>query len=99
MKYFAFLKNKFFIVTIVFIVWVIFFAQYDLMSIKKQRQELNEMKEKIEYLHQEVVKLQNEKQLLENDSNTVERYAREKYFMKKDNEDVYMIDSLSKPKK
>ncbi|KXK41447.1 MAG: septum formation initiator [Bacteroidetes bacterium OLB11] len=66
---------------------------------KNQRQELNEMKEKIEYLHQEVEKQQNEKQLLENDSNTVERYAREKYFMKKDNEDIYMIDTLTKPEK
>ncbi|HMN32739.1 MAG TPA: septum formation initiator family protein [Chitinophagaceae bacterium] len=99
MKYFAFLKNKFFIVTIVFIVWVTFFAQYDILSVKNQRQELNEMKEKIEYLHQEVEKQQNEKQLLENDSNTVERYAREKYFMKKDNEDIYMIDTLTKPEK
>ncbi|MCC6447402.1 MAG: septum formation initiator family protein [Chitinophagaceae bacterium] len=85
--------------TIVFIVWVTFFAQYDILSVKNQRQELNEMKEKIEYLHQEVEKQQNEKQLLENDSNTVERYAREKYFMKKDNEDIYMIDTLTKPEK
>lgn len=91
-----FLKNKFFIVTALFLVWIIFFAEFDLMTFNKQREELKEMKEKIEYLTKEVEKLHKEKVGLKTDSSMIEKYAREKYFMKKSNEDVYMIDTVSK---
>jgi cell division protein FtsL len=87
------LKNKYLIITIIFIVWVLFFAQYDVISLRRQRAELKEMKSKIEFLEKEVSRLQMEKNALKTDSNTVEKYAREKYFMKTDNEDVYMLDT------
>lgn len=91
-----FLKNKYLIVTAIFLVWIIFFAEFDLMTFSKQREELKEMKDKIEYLTKEVEKLHNEKIGLKTDSSMIEKYAREKYFMKKSNEDVYMIDTVSK---
>lgn len=91
-----FLKNKYLIVTAIFLVWIIFFAEFDLMTFSKQREELKEMKEKIEYLNKEVEKLHKEKVGLKTDSSMIEKYAREKYFMKKSNEDVYMIDTVSK---
>lgn len=65
---------------------------------RKQKAELKEMNEKIEYLKKEVDRLQAEKNALKNDSSTVEKYAREKYFMKTDYEDVYMLDTnVAKP--
>lgn len=94
------LKNKFLLITVAFGIWVIFFAQYDIISLRKQKAELKEMNEKIDYLTKEVTRLQAEKEALKNDTATVEKYAREKYFMKSDNEDVYMLDtSYSKVKK
>ncbi len=87
------LKNKFLIITVIFGVWVFFFAQYDIISLRKQKAELKEMNEKIDYLKKEVERLQAEKYALRNDTATVEKYAREKYFMKSDNEDVYMLDT------
>lgn len=89
------LKNKFFIVTIVFVIWVVFFAQYDIISLRNQQAELKEMNEKINYLEKEVDRLRIEKESLKNDPKTVEKYAREKYFMKADNEDVFMLDTIS----
>ncbi len=91
-----FLKNKYLIVTAIFLVWIIFFAEFDLITFSKQREELKEMKEKIEYLNKEVNNLHNEKVGLKTDSSMIEKYAREKYFMKKSNEDVFMIDTVSK---
>lgn len=90
------LKNKYFLVSIGFLVWIIFFAEYDLVSQYKQRKELKEMKEKIIYLEGEISKLQAEKNAIRTDSNTLERYAREKYFMKKANEDVFVFDTVKK---
>lgn len=92
------LKNKYFIVTAVFLVWVVFFAQYDIISQSRQRKELNEMNEKINYLEKEVERLHAEKVLLKTDSTTIERYAREKYFMKASNEEVYVFDTVYTPK-
>jgi cell division protein FtsB len=86
-------KNKFLFITVIFVVWVFFFAQYDVISLRKQKAELKEMNEKINYLEKEVARLQIEKNALKNDATTVEKYAREKYFMKSDNEDVFMLDT------
>ena len=96
MKFLSILKNKYLIVTAIFLVWVFFFAQYDLMSQKNQKDELKAMEQKIEYLEKEVSALQQEKNLLKNDSITLEKYAREKYYMKKNNEDVFVFDTIQK---
>jgi cell division protein FtsB len=93
MQFLHLLKNKYLIITVIFIVWVLFFAQYDVISLRRQKAELKEMRSKIEFLEKEVSRLQVEKNALKTDSNTVEKYAREKYFMKTDNEDVYMLDT------
>jgi cell division protein FtsB len=98
MKFLSILKNKYLIVTAIFLVWVFFFAQYDLMSQKNQKDELKAMEQKIEYLEKEVTALQQEKNLLKNDSITLEKYAREKYYMKKNNEDVFVFDTIQNNK-
>lgn len=87
-------KNKFFLLTIAFVIWVFFFAQYDLLSLYKQKKELNEMNAKIEYLEKEVEWLKKEKEAIQKDSAVMERYAREKYFMKTPYEEVYVFDTL-----
>jgi cell division protein FtsB len=93
-----FLKNKYFIVSMLFLVWVFFFAQYDLLSLYKQRDELNGMKQKIDYLEKEVAQLKQQKELLKNDKATLEKYAREKYYMKSPNEEVYVFDTIHQVK-
>jgi cell division protein FtsB len=89
-----FLKNKYFTVTAIFLVWIFFFAQYDIISQRKQRAEYNDMKTKIEYLEKEIEQLKNEKHLLKTDKATLEKYAREKYYMKATNEDVFVFDTV-----
>jgi cell division protein FtsB len=91
------LKNKYFLVTVAFLVWIFFFAEYDVISQFRQRNELREMKARIQYLEGEIERLQAEKFAIQSDSNTLERYAREKYFMKSKNEDVFVFDTVSKP--
>lgn len=88
------LKNKYFLVTVIFLVWIFFFAQYDILSQLDQQKELKEMKYKINYLEQEVNRLRAERKALLEDPKVKEKYAREKYFMKRKNEDVYVFDTL-----
>jgi len=83
-------------VSVGFVVWIFFFAEYDVISQYRQRNELNEMKQKIIYLEREIEQLQHEKAAIKSDSNTLEKYAREKYFMKSANEDVFVFDTVDK---
>lgn len=87
-------KNKYFLATAIFLVWIVFFAQYDIIMQRQQRKELKEMKSKIEYLEEEVERLHQEKLSIKNDSLVREKYAREKYFMSTPNEEVFVFDTV-----
>ncbi|MBU3676247.1 MAG: septum formation initiator family protein [Chitinophagaceae bacterium] len=92
------IKNKFFVVTLLFAVWVGFFAQYDLMSQREHMQELAGMKAKMIYLEETIARLEKERESLRTDSAVIEQYARERYFMKTPHEDVYVFDTLQAKK-
>jgi cell division protein FtsB len=81
------------LVTLVFVIWMTFFSQYDLVNQRAHFDELDGMKKKIEFLQSEIMRLESEKESLETDSAVIEQYAREKYFMKTVHEDVYVFDS------
>ncbi|MBI3143257.1 MAG: septum formation initiator family protein [Bacteroidetes bacterium] len=86
-----FLKNKYFLVAVFFLVWMGFFDQNDWMNRKKVDQDLQALTRDKEFFITEVEKLKEvEKGLLYNEAE-LERYAREKYFMKKADEDLYVI--------
>jgi cell division protein DivIC len=92
------LKNKYFITGIAFCVWMLFFATNDIFS---QFERLKRSKEldKNE-AHQNVLITETQKELgfLKNSAQTIEKYAREKYMMKKDNEDLFIIKSAEESK-
>ncbi len=89
-------KYKFYILGGIFVVWVLFFAQYNIISLINQKQELSEMKAKISFLKKEIKSLEIKNKALENNEKAIERAARENYFMKKENEEIFIIDSLKK---
>ena len=86
----AWLRNKFFIAFSAFAVWMLFFDERDLFTMKRHRQELRELEESKKYYTDQI---NNEKTELENlkTAATLEKYAREKYYMKRDNEDLFLI--------
>ncbi|HNB81096.1 MAG TPA: septum formation initiator family protein [Chitinophagaceae bacterium] len=94
-RIFQILKNKYFLVTTGFLVWIVFFAEFDLISQYRQRRELQEMKKKILFLEGEVKRIQNESSAIRNDTAVLEKYAREKYFMKSPNEEVFVFDTVA----
>ncbi|MDD5506771.1 MAG: septum formation inhibitor [Bacteroidales bacterium] len=86
------LKNKYFIVSAAFLVWLVFFDQNNIISQFKLSGKLKQLKQQKEYYEMEI--RNNEKATLElmNDTDQLEKYAREKYLMKKDNEDLFIIE-------
>jgi cell division protein FtsB len=93
------ITNKYFIVAVCFVAWVMYFDQNDWMSLQQRQKELNTVKDNIGYLKDEIKKMNTEKKALITDANgnlndphRLEQYARERYRMKQDGEDVYVIE-------
>lgn len=87
----SFLKNKFILASIGFAAWLLFFDRNDLFTQMDRNSELNSLKESKEYYTQEIEKERKISEELKSDPSTIEKYAREKYLMKRDNEDLFVI--------
>lgn len=85
--------NKYFILTLVFALLIIFFDKYNLLKLHKMNKELRGMQEQLNKYNEEYEKDSITLERLKNDPKFREEYAREHYFMKKENEEVYIIQS------
>ena len=85
------LKNKYVFTTLIFIVWLAFFDKNDFISEYTYRQQLKNLKKDKQFYLDEI-KVNKEKlnELMSSPAN-LEKFAREKYLMKKDDEDVFVI--------
>lgn len=90
------IKNKFFLITLVFIVWMIFFDKNDLFSQYQYHDQLSKLKQEREFYKVETEKVGKDLDELSSDKGKLEKFAREKYLMKKDNEDVFVIEHEKK---
>jgi cell division protein FtsB len=86
-----YILNKYFITGLGFIVWMVFFDQESFIDQFRLSRTLNDLEHQKEYYLEEIEKTRGAIDILENDTAHLEKYAREKYYMKKDNEDVFVI--------
>lgn len=96
-----YLKNIYAIVFIVFAIWMLFIDSNSLIIHRELNEDINDLNDEKEY-YRDGIKTDDEsiKELSTDDG--IEKLAREKYYMKKDNEDIYIIeyeDSLKLEKK
>jgi cell division protein FtsB len=85
------LKNKFFLVAVVFVVWMLFFDKNDLYSQYEQRQQLSKLEQERDFYTKETAQVSKDLDELTSNPAKLEKFAREKYLMKKANEDVFVI--------
>jgi cell division protein DivIC len=91
-KVFKVLFNKYLLTTAAFVVWMTFFDQNDWMTQRETRRELQDTKDNISFLTAETDAMEQEQEQLMHDPARLEQFAREKYRMKRDNEDLYVIE-------
>lgn len=84
-------KHRFIITFGVFVLWMLFFDQNNMMEQYKLRSQLNDLQDEKEYYQKEMQKAQQEYDELFTNQESLEKFAREKYLMKKDNEDIFVI--------
>jgi len=97
------LINKYTITIAAFLVWVIIFDRNNLIFSYNLKSQLNKLKKEKEYYSTEIKKNKEAIKELTTNNKTLEKFAREKYLMKKENEDIFVIirpekDSLEKKK-
>lgn len=90
-KLFPYLKNKYVIVGAFFTVWMLFVDRNDFIAQYQQVHKLNSLKKEKKYYQAEITKTQQDLTELTTDPEHLEKFAREKYLMKKDNEDIFVI--------
>ncbi|HNU59393.1 MAG TPA: septum formation initiator family protein [Aquaticitalea sp.] len=90
-KYLKPFKNMYVLVFVVFVVWMLFFDANSWLIHRELNADINDLKDEKEYYKKEIEK--DKKGISElSTEEGLERLAREKYYMKKDNEDIYIIE-------
>lgn len=85
------IRNKYIVATLAFLVWITFINDIDLLFIIKSKGELSEMKDRLEYYEQENNLIQESLEDLTSNKASLEKFAREQYYMHKAKEDVFVI--------
>lgn len=86
-----FLKNKFALCIIAFIVWLAFFDKNDFYSQYRFRQQLKVLNKDKAYYTDELEKSRKDLTELMSSPANLEKFARENYLMKRDDEDIFVI--------
>ncbi|MCF8323240.1 MAG: septum formation initiator family protein [Flavobacterium sp.] len=89
--WYQFLSNKYIWVLLFFSTWMLFLDNYSYFDHRVLDEQIDELETNKTYYRTEIKKDEENIKLLKN-PNHIEKYAREKYFMKKENEDIYIIE-------
>lgn len=84
-------KNKYFIAVVAFTVWMLFFDKNDVISQYEYSTQLGKLQQERDFYTKETNQVKKDLKELDSNLTTAEKFAREKYFMKKNNEDVFVV--------
>tara|TARA_Y100000813_G_C24134314_1_gene339142 strand:+ start:622 stop:942 length:321 start_codon:yes stop_codon:yes gene_type:complete len=90
-KFTNFFKNPMVFIVLIFVIWMIFFDTNSLIIHNELSNDIDKLNNQKKYFTNEINKDKSELKLLQTDSG-LEKYAREKLFMKKENEDIFLIE-------
>ncbi len=90
-KWFGILTNIYVLVLTVFVIWMAFFDTNSLLIHMELRKEIKKLEKTQEFLKEEIAK---DKEIIEqlSDPKELEKFARENYYLKKKNEEIYLIE-------
>jgi cell division protein FtsB len=100
-KIMPYLANRYFIVSLGFVVWMLFFDQRDFFQQRERAAELKKVEAAKKYYQDEIEKTKKQLNNLQNNPASVEKYARERYLLRREGEEVYLFEDTmpAQPKK
>lgn len=90
-KFLKFLGNRYVLVLAIFIIWMLFLDNYSYLEHRVLNNQIEELNDNIDYYKTEIKKDSIRIKKLKN-TDQIEKYAREKYYMKREDEDIYIIE-------
>jgi cell division protein FtsB len=92
------MKNPYLICIVLFALWMLFFDEHNVAVQWKRSNDLKALNEKIDYYQKNIEQTKSELIELKTNDVTKEKFAREHYYMKRDNEEVFVfIDNQPAP--
>ena len=85
------LLNKYLIVFLLFAVFVTFFDEHNLIHRWKMSRKISQLEEELKFYQEEIKTTRQKKNELQSSDQNLEKFAREQYYMKKENEDIFII--------
>ena len=86
-----YIGNRYVIVLLFFLLWMLFLDNYSYLEHRVLDKEIDELEDNIDYYKSEIYQDSIRIKKLKN-PDQIEKYAREQYYMKRENEDVYIIE-------
>ncbi|WP_194776510.1 septum formation initiator family protein [Pararhodonellum marinum] len=90
-KYLKYTKNFYFVFTVLFVMWMVFIDSNDIVSQFQLQSKLKDMEKQKDYYMDKKEKIKEEREELMSNYELLEKFARERYLMKKKTEDLYVI--------
>ena len=90
-KWFSILTNIYILILTVFVIWMIFFDTNSLLIHMELKREINKLEKQKDFLKDEIKK---DKEIIDrlSDPEELEKFAREQYYLKKKDEEIYIIE-------
>lgn len=90
-KYLKYTKNFYFLFSVFFICWMLFIDSNDIVTQFKLRTKIKDLEKQKEYYLERKEKVKAEREELMSNQELLEKFARERYLMKKKSEDLYVV--------
>lgn len=90
-KWFRIISNKYFLIIAFFVIWMVVFDANSLLVHRELDKEIKELENNKDYFQNEISK---DKEFLDklDEDEELEKFARETYFLKKENEEIFIIE-------
>ncbi len=85
------LRNRHGLAVLVLVGWITIFDQSDIWTTWKNHRELSDMEEQAEWYAAEITRTKEQLVEISSDQDLLEKFARERYLMKRDNEDIFVL--------
>jgi len=85
-------RNFYSIGIIFFVTWMLFFDSNDWISRYRMGAKLRELESEKEYYFEKIEEVKKDQAELMGNKELLEKFAREKYLMKKESEDIFVIE-------
>ena len=90
------ITNRYLLAIVAFVVWMLFFDQRDFFLQRDRANELKKLEDAKKYYNKEIQSTKTQLDNLQSNPRSIEKFARERYLLKRDGEEVYVFEDSTK---